>query len=217
MWTPRRMSCSVSRPNERSTWLIQDEPVGVKVQVKPWVAGQPVAHGRVLWVARLSQIRCTSSSAGTALSIAIRNLRNSTARCPAVKDRGRASRSWLIHQPVQSAGHDPPAPARHRARSHPQLLAHLLVGQPAGTRQHDLRSQRQRLRRVRPPRPAGLLLPLGVGEHQLGLRPPRTRALDQPVTPSPSEPLAPEPVGAANPVTASDQRLRNRPRHAAAV
>ena len=35
----------------------------------------------VLWVARLSQIRCTSSSAGTALSMATRNRRNSTARC----------------------------------------------------------------------------------------------------------------------------------------
>ena len=30
VWTPRRMSLSVSRPNQRSTWLIQEEPVGVK-------------------------------------------------------------------------------------------------------------------------------------------------------------------------------------------
>ena len=28
--TPRRMSLSVSRPNQRSTWLIQLDPVGVK-------------------------------------------------------------------------------------------------------------------------------------------------------------------------------------------
>src|SRR4051794_35873988 len=54
---------------------------GGEVQVEAGVAGQPVADGRVLWVARLSQIRCTSRSAGTALSIATRNLRNSTARC----------------------------------------------------------------------------------------------------------------------------------------
>jgi hypothetical protein len=32
-------------------------------------------------VARLSQIRCTSRSAGTALSMAVRNFLNSTARC----------------------------------------------------------------------------------------------------------------------------------------
>ena len=30
VWTPRRISLSVSRPNQRSTWFIQDEPVGVK-------------------------------------------------------------------------------------------------------------------------------------------------------------------------------------------
>ena len=35
----------------------------------------------VLCVARLSQIRCTSSSSGTALSMAVRNFLNSTARC----------------------------------------------------------------------------------------------------------------------------------------
>src|SRR5262249_34252166 len=30
VWTPRRISLSVSRPNQRSTWFIQEEPVGVK-------------------------------------------------------------------------------------------------------------------------------------------------------------------------------------------
>jgi hypothetical protein len=161
--------------------------------VKPWVAGQPVADGRGLVGGQVVADQVHAQLGRDGLVDRDQELTELHRAVPAVKDRGRASRSWLIHQPVQSAGHDPPAPARHRARSHPQLLAHLLVGQPAGTRQHDLRSQRQRLRRVRPLRPAGQLLPLGVGEHQLGLRPPRTRALDQPVTPSPSEPLAPEP------------------------
>jgi hypothetical protein len=30
VWTPRRMSLSVIRPKKRSTWLTQDDPVGVK-------------------------------------------------------------------------------------------------------------------------------------------------------------------------------------------
>jgi hypothetical protein len=30
VWTPRRISLSVSRPNQRSTWFIHDDPVGVK-------------------------------------------------------------------------------------------------------------------------------------------------------------------------------------------
>src|SRR5207302_11280550 len=29
VWTPRRISLPVSRPNHRSTWFIHDEPVGV--------------------------------------------------------------------------------------------------------------------------------------------------------------------------------------------
>src|SRR3954468_8504355 len=30
VWTPRRMSLSVIRPKNRSTWLTHDDPVGVK-------------------------------------------------------------------------------------------------------------------------------------------------------------------------------------------
>src|SRR3954454_7917802 len=61
-WTPRRMRWAVSSPNQRSTWLIQDAPVGGKpdpgfdlvdqggagggeVQVEAGVVGQPVADG----------------------------------------------------------------------------------------------------------------------------------------------------------------------------
>src|SRR5215211_4784329 len=67
------MSCSVSSPNQRSTWLIQEEPVGVKCR---WKRGWRASQSRIaaaLWVARLSQITCTSRSVGTALSIAMRN------------------------------------------------------------------------------------------------------------------------------------------------
>ena len=49
------MSCSVSSPNQRSTWLIQDEPVGVKCRWKRgWRASQSRMAG-VLWAAMLSQ------------------------------------------------------------------------------------------------------------------------------------------------------------------
>ena len=50
-WTPRRMSWSVRIPNQRSTWLIHDEPVGVKCRWKRgWRASQVRMVG-VLWVA----------------------------------------------------------------------------------------------------------------------------------------------------------------------
>ncbi len=42
-WTPRRMSWSVSSPNQRSTWLIHDEPVGVKCRWKR--GGGPARSG----------------------------------------------------------------------------------------------------------------------------------------------------------------------------
>jgi hypothetical protein len=46
----RRISLSVSRPNHRSTWFIQDEPVGVKWTWKRgWRASQ-VLISAVLWV-----------------------------------------------------------------------------------------------------------------------------------------------------------------------
>ena len=51
VWTPRRMSLSVSRPNQRSTWLIQEDPVGVKwTWNRGWRASQALIAG-VLWVA----------------------------------------------------------------------------------------------------------------------------------------------------------------------
>lgn len=50
VWTPRRMSLSVSRANQRSTWLIQEDPVGVKCMWKRgWRASHALISG-VLWV-----------------------------------------------------------------------------------------------------------------------------------------------------------------------
>src|SRR3981189_1287797 len=55
--TPRRRSWSVSRPNQRSTWLIQEDPLGVK---SVWNGGCWASQwwiALVLGVARLSQTR----------------------------------------------------------------------------------------------------------------------------------------------------------------
>ena len=75
LWTPRRSSWSVRNPNHRSTWLIHDEPVGVKCR---WnrgrLASQALMAG-VLWVPSWSQITWTSSACGTVLSIVVRNSR----------------------------------------------------------------------------------------------------------------------------------------------
>lgn len=71
----------MSRPNQRSTWLIHDEPVGVKCMWKRGCLVSQSLIALVLWVARFSQIRWTSKLLGTALSMAIRNFLNSTARC----------------------------------------------------------------------------------------------------------------------------------------
>ena len=50
LWTPRRIFWSVRKPNHRSTWLIQEEPVGVKCTWKRgWLASQALIAG-VLWV-----------------------------------------------------------------------------------------------------------------------------------------------------------------------
>src|SRR3954465_7197100 len=41
LWAPRRIFWSVRNPNQRSTWLIQDDPVGVKCMWKRgWRASQ---------------------------------------------------------------------------------------------------------------------------------------------------------------------------------
>jgi hypothetical protein len=50
LWTPRRISWSVRKANQRSTWLIQLDPVGVKWI---WNRGCAASHALiagVLWV-----------------------------------------------------------------------------------------------------------------------------------------------------------------------
>src|ERR1700691_1654223 len=65
--------------------MIHDDPVGVKWIVSRGCLASQSAIAGVLWVARLSYTRCTSSWSGTALSMAVRNFLNSTAPVLAVQ------------------------------------------------------------------------------------------------------------------------------------
>ncbi len=67
----------------------------------------------------------------------------------------------------------PPLADRHDVTT--QLLGHLRVVQPVGTSEDDLRPQRQRLRRLRPPSPPPQLHTINLAQHQLGLPPPSSR------------------------------------------
>ena len=62
--------------------LVQPRGAGWgEVQMESWVGREPAPIAGVLWVDRLSQIRCTSSSAGTRLIVSgDRNFLNSAAR-----------------------------------------------------------------------------------------------------------------------------------------
>lgn len=68
-------------------------------------------------------------------------------------------------------------PPGHSAGYDPQILRDLLVRRGRGTREHDPRPQRQRLRGLRSPDPLGQLLPLAIGQHHIGFRPSRTLAV----------------------------------------
>ena len=83
-------------------------------------------------------------------------------------DRRRPARAGLIHQPVESVGHEPGAPLADRGRNTVQLRRNSLVVQTIRACQHDLRAQRQRLRRLRPPHQLRALL---IAEDQLRFRP----------------------------------------------
>jgi hypothetical protein len=46
----RRIFCSVRNPNQRTTWLIQDEPVGVQCMWKRGCFASQARTTGVLWV-----------------------------------------------------------------------------------------------------------------------------------------------------------------------
>jgi hypothetical protein len=92
-----------------------------------------------------------------------------------VGDHARRTRTWLISQPVEARLHEPPPPHPYRLRPHTDLSSHLLVGFTCRATQHDPTPLRQRLRRLRSPRPPLQRFPLLVGQHQLSYRPAPTR------------------------------------------
>ena len=72
---------SVSSANHRSTRFSHEELVGVKWKWNLGCRSSQVLMAGVLCVEELSSTTWTSRSAGTALSISIRNFLNSSARC----------------------------------------------------------------------------------------------------------------------------------------
>jgi hypothetical protein len=73
-------------------------------------------------------------------------------------------------------GNKPSTPLINLVGRHPEILGDLFVGNTvlrAG--QHNPRPQCQRLRRLSPTRPSHQLVTLVFGQHQLGVRPTRSR------------------------------------------
>ena len=58
-----------------------------------------------------------------------------------------------VTQPFETVGREPSPPLAHRGRMDPLDRRHLPVGGTLGTRQHDPRTQRQRLGRATPANP----------------------------------------------------------------
>ena len=110
---------------------------------------------------------------------------------PVQQDRWRAARPRFVGQAIEPVLDEPAPPPGDRARCDPQVRGHLLVRHALRAGQHDLGPQRQRLRRLGPPRPAHQLIALRAGQRQPGLRPPRPVMIREPVQPGLREPRAP--------------------------
>jgi hypothetical protein len=82
------------------------------------------------------------------------------------RDGRRPTRPILIDKAIQTQLQEPPSPLAHSGQMHAQIGGHLNVGRAFGARQHDARTHRQHLRRLRPPGPAGQRRPFLIGEHQ---------------------------------------------------
>ena len=107
-------------------------------------------------------------------------------------DGGRPGR-FSSCSPSSRPRDEPAPPARHVVLAGPQLRGDGLVLPALRAGQHDLRPQRQHLRRLPPPRPPGQLLPLGARQHEVRLPPPWARGVREPGRPGPGEPRAPLP------------------------
>jgi hypothetical protein len=82
-----------------------------------------------------------------------------------VRDRPRGTRTRFISQPVKARLHEPSPPHPHRLGPHTDLGSDFLVGFACCATQHDPTPLRQRLRRLRSPRPPLQCLTLVVGQH----------------------------------------------------
>ncbi len=85
---------------------------------------------------------------------------------PLVADRPRTARPGLIQKPLQTAADKAPTPLADRRRRDPQPPRHLQIRRAARAPKHDPRPRRQRLRRLRAPRPPLKLLPLTISQLQ---------------------------------------------------
>jgi len=72
-----------------------------------------------------------------------------------VGDPTRRPGPRLVHQPLQPASQKPTRPRTHHVSRYPKALREVRVREAVGAQQHDLRPQRQRLRRLASPRPPG--------------------------------------------------------------
>ena len=82
-----------------------------------------------------------------------------------ISNGARPPRPRLVRQPLQPIDQKPRAPLRHRSARQLQFLRHLRDGPALSTRQHDPRPQRQRLRRLPPPRPPHQHRTFLAGQH----------------------------------------------------
>ncbi len=111
------------------------------------------------------------------------------------QDGRRPAGPLLVMQAAKPARDEPAPPPGHVVLGGPQLRGHGLILPALGAGQHDPRPQRQHLRRLRPPRPPGQLLPLGARQHEVRLPPPWALGVREPGRPGLGEPRAPLPHG----------------------
>jgi hypothetical protein len=87
-----------------------------------------------------------------------------------VADHARRTRTGLIDQPVETPLDEPTPPLPDRGLVHIELRGDRHVVDTLGALEHDPRPLRQRVRRLRSPRPPPQRLTFLVGERQRLLR-----------------------------------------------
>ena len=151
--SPRAPSCPVARSTIRAT---SGRCGCAALAIVGLLARHPRHGARGAVTARVALVwpRCSSVLVSTCST------------CSSVMVRGRPGRRpRLVRQPLQPIDQKPRAPLRHRSARQLQFLRHLRDGPALSTRQHDPRPQRQRLRRLPPPRPPHQHRTFLAGQH----------------------------------------------------